>query len=416
MSNRPRDWEPLHDGDPVAGDPHDVARLGRHLRNMADEIDTQARNIKALSTVEHWDSDAGRAFHEVADGAAGRLKKAFDRYDEAAKALGTKVREGESNEYASELHRAQKKADKALLDFREAETDHKLALKKLEKYEGKAPSQDDITERTRLEKKRDDAADRMRAAHGGVAHAKTIRDDAAKAAAKRIKNVVHHDGVHDPGGIMNWLADWADTLSNISAVLSVLAVICAFVPPLQFLAPIFATLAVISSGLALAGHIYDMTARGGKFDLLKLGVDVLGVFPGLGAIKGFKLASKIPGAGRGMKALGAIDGIGHNFFNGIGVKLTNKVFILGAKALGKTYKPRGKGNYITGVIKGVGFANVLHKIYGDQDSAGSSRTTPTPTTGPSPAPNQPSSSSNSPSTPQPAPQVSPKPFHAALAA
>ncbi|MFQ6200221.1 Scr1 family TA system antitoxin-like transcriptional regulator, partial [Streptomyces sp. NPDC000405] len=137
---RPRDWEPLHDGDPIPGDPYEVARLGKELRGMADEIEKQAGNIRALASVEGWDSDAGRAFHEIADGTSGRLKRAFDRYDEAARALGTKVVDGgESKEYASELHRAQKVADKALSDFRAAEGDHRTALSGLEQYRAARP-------------------------------------------------------------------------------------------------------------------------------------------------------------------------------------------------------------------------------------------------------------------------------------
>lgn len=153
MSPRPRDWEPLHDGDPIPGDPYEVARLGKQLRKMADEIDKQAENIKALASVESWDSDAGRAFHEIADGASGRLKRSFERYDEAAKALGTKVVDGggESSEYASELHRAQLIADKALQKYRDAETDVKGATGDLKQYEGTLPSRDDVTDRTRRE-------------------------------------------------------------------------------------------------------------------------------------------------------------------------------------------------------------------------------------------------------------------------
>lgn len=232
MSSRPRGWEPLHDGDPIPGDPYEVARLGKNLRKMADEIEKQANNIRALASVEGWDSEAGKEFHEIADGASGRLRRAFDRYDEAAKALGTKVVEGgESKEYASELHRAQKIADKALREYREAETDHKGAVTGLDKYEDTVPSKDDVTERTRLEKKRDESMDVIRRCHSEIGRAKIIRDDAASAAAKHIKNVVHHDGVRDPGGFMNFLADWADFFANLSAIFSVLAVICAFVPP-----------------------------------------------------------------------------------------------------------------------------------------------------------------------------------------
>ncbi|MDT9698811.1 hypothetical protein [Streptomyces sp. P17] len=88
MTARPKDWSPLYDSDPIPGDPDEVAKLGKELRGMADEIEKQARNIKALASVDGWNSEAGRAFHELAGDTAGRLKKAYDRYDEAASAAG----------------------------------------------------------------------------------------------------------------------------------------------------------------------------------------------------------------------------------------------------------------------------------------------------------------------------------------
>ncbi|MEK8171327.1 putative T7SS-secreted protein [Streptomyces sp. M19] len=345
---------------PDPGDPYEVAELGAQLRSMADMIEEQSRNIEALSSVEGWDSDAGRAFNEVADGAAGRLKKAFERYDEAAKAIGTKVREGggESKEYASELHRAQEKADKALTKYRTAHGDYEDAQREIDKLLKKVDNKpadftdDELTEYRRWVKKKETASKDMGDAARDVRDARGIFDDAGDRAAKHIKNVVHHDGVHDPGGFWNTLADWADAFSNISAILGVLAVICAFVPPLQFLAPIFATLSVISSALALAGHIYDMTARGGKFDLMKLGTDILGIMPGLGVLKGFKAFKGMANLGRmarlGGRGLNALDGIGHSFFNGIGVKVTKSVISFGAKKLGKDIAPgRSRGTAST---------------------------------------------------------------------
>ncbi|MFK0154901.1 putative T7SS-secreted protein [Streptomyces sp. NPDC090499] len=425
MSRRSGDWPPLWDEDPTPGDPDEVAALGRKLRQMADMIDEQARVIKALSSVEGWDSDAGRAFNEIADGAGDRLKKAFERYDEASKALGTKVAEGESNEFAGELQRAQKKADKALTDYREAKSDHDLAdreVKKItDKYLVSEIPEAEKPEYERWERKRDDALHRIGQARKEVKDARDIFDDAGDRAARHIKDVVHHDSVRDPGGFMNWLADWADTFSNISAILSVLAVVCAFIPPLQFLVPIFATLAVLTSAAALAGHAYDMTVRGGKVNWLKLGTDFLGVLPGLGALKGFKALSGLRGMEKftalfkagtlGKVGAGALAGVGHNFLNGLSVTLTNKVLAQGLK-VGQRLSVAGlpekfvpiAGKQITGVIKGNGLASALHRMFSGENGG---------TTGyqePEPAESTPTP------TPSPSPQPSPKPFHAALAA
>ncbi|MFE1286657.1 putative T7SS-secreted protein [Streptomyces sp. NPDC058751] len=425
MSRRSSDWPPLWDEDPTPGDPHEVAALGRKLRTTAEMIDEQARVIKALSSVEGWDSDAGRAFNEVADGAGDRLQKAFERYDEAAKALGENVADGESKEFAGELHRAQRKADKALADYREAKDDHDMAEREVKKFTdkhlvGEIPEAD-RPEYERWQKKQSEALHRIGQARKEVKDARDIFDDAGDRAARHIKDVVHHDAVRDPGGFMNWLADWADTFSNISAILSVLAVICAFVPPLQFLVPILATLAVLSSAAALAGHAYDMSVRGGKVDWLKLGTDTLGILPGLGALKGFRALVGLKGVAKlrafgklgtfgSFRGLAAVDGIGHNFLNGVSVTLTNKTLAgglklgqkLGVSGLPEKFVPIG-GKEITAAIKGTGLASALHRMFSGENGGTTGYQPPKPA--PTPLP-----------TPRPSPGPSPKPFHAALAA
>ncbi|MER5913466.1 putative T7SS-secreted protein [Streptomyces sp. NPDC001982] len=406
MSRTDSDWPPLWHDDPTPGDPEEVAELGRKLRKMADMIDEQSRVIKALASVEGWDSEAGKGFHELAGGTADKLKKSFERYDEAAKAIGEEVREGSSDQFASEMRRAQRKADKALADYREAKVDHDLADGEVKKFTDKYPAHNipaaEKEEYDRWVKKRDEALRRIGDARKAVKDARNIYDDAGDNAARHIKNVVHHDAVRDPGGFMNFLADWADMMSNISAVLSVLAVICAFVPPLQFLVPIFATLAVLTSAAALAGHAYDMTARGGKVDWLKLGADALGVLPGLGVLKGFKALKGVKGLAKfRFSGMAALDGVGHNFLNGVSVKLVNKV-------LGRTARNAViEGKKITAVIKGAGLASALHRTLSGENGSrtGFQEPSKTPTPAPTPSP-----------SPGPAPTVSPTTFHAALAA
>ncbi|MGW0628161.1 putative T7SS-secreted protein [Streptomyces sp. NPDC002758] len=416
MSRTDADWPPLWHDDPTPGAPEDVAELGRKLRKMADMIDEQSRVIKALASVEGWDSEAGKGFHELAGGTADKLKKSFERYDEAAKAIGEEVREGSSEQFASEMRRAQRKADKALSDYREAESDHDLADREVKKYDEKYPAHNipaaEKDEYDRWVKKRAEALHRIGEARKAVKDAREIYDDAGDKAARRIRNIVHHDAVRDPGGFMNFLADWADMLSNISAVLSVLAVICAFVPPLQFLVPIFAALAVLTSAAALAGHAYDMSVRGGKVDWLRLGADALGVLPGLGALKGLRALTGLKGLAKmrafgklstfgSFKGLAALDGVGHNFLNGVSVKLVNKV-------LGRTARADLiDGKKITAVIKGTGLASALHRMLSGENGEKTGYQEPPKVTTPAPSPSP---------SPGPAPSVSPKTFHAALAA
>lgn len=425
MTARPKDWSPMYDSDPVPGDPYEVARLGKELRGMADEIDKQARNIKALASVDGWDSDAGRAFHEIAGDTAGRLKDAYDRYDEAATALGTKVQEGggESSEYASELHRAQRLADKGLEEFRAAESDHKAALKVLDPLQGTVPSDaKDSAERTKQGKKRDDAALLMAQARQKIEQAKEIRDDAADRAAKKIKYVIHHDGVRDPGGIMNWIADHADWFSAAATILACVALAVAIFATGGLAAPIIAAIGATASATALTGRLYDVFARGGKLDLLKIGLDVLGVVPGLGALKVLAVGSK---AGR---LAGAQAALWEGFTNGFGVKRINDVTRLASKFLSKRkipglklpengFKPEVVTRYIKGASLGfLGLKGINRLVESEENKRAGDPKAPSGGPGPTPEPNM-RPIPSSPGTPSPSPRPSPSsaPFHAALA-
>lgn len=91
---------------------------------------------------------------------------------------------------------------------------------------------------------------------------------------------------------MNWIADHADWFSAAATVLAVAALVAAVVLTGGMAAVILVGLAALASGTALTGRLYDVFARGGKLDLLKIGLDVLGIIPGLGALKGLTAAAK----------------------------------------------------------------------------------------------------------------------------
>ncbi|MEU5460161.1 putative T7SS-secreted protein [Streptomyces althioticus] len=114
--------------DPVPGDPEEVPKLARELRRTAKSIRKQVNEIRALSSVDQWKSKAAHEFRSEAEETEGKLRKATRRYDAAADALGEKVSDaGCSQQYASELHRAQTMADKALREAREAVDEQKAS-------------------------------------------------------------------------------------------------------------------------------------------------------------------------------------------------------------------------------------------------------------------------------------------------
>ncbi|WTD18331.1 hypothetical protein OH738_16990 [Streptomyces hirsutus] len=397
-----------------------MAELGRKLRKMADMIDEQSRVIKALASVEGWDSEAGKGFHEIAGGTADKLKKSFERYDEAAKAVGEEVHEGSSDQFAGEMRRAQRKADKALADYREAKADHDLADGEVKKVTEKYPAQNipaaEKEEYERWVKKRAEALRRIGDARKLVKDARDVYDDAGDKAARHIKNVVHHDAVRDPGGIMNWIADHADWFSAAATVLAVAALVAAVVLTGGMAAVILVGLAALASGTALTGRLYDVFARGGKLDLLKIGLDVLGIIPGLGALKGLTAAAK------GARLLTAQRAVWAGFTNGFAVKNFNKGVVwaskyLSSKGITKVKLPANgfDPEIVTRYIKGASLVNLgvqsAVRIKNKFDEIGDSPgrveqpvVVPAPTPSPSPSP-----------SPQPSPKPSSKPFHTALA-
>jgi uncharacterized protein YukE len=88
-AGRPPDFEPLASGDPVPGDPQEIAMLGRRYADTAAEIARQAANLRKLATAAPggWKGKAGTVFHSHAADLATRISKAHERYATAGKAL-----------------------------------------------------------------------------------------------------------------------------------------------------------------------------------------------------------------------------------------------------------------------------------------------------------------------------------------
>ncbi|MET7987882.1 putative T7SS-secreted protein [Streptomyces sp. NPDC005281] len=185
------------DGDPVPGDPDAIALLGQSLREMANDIQREAGDVEALSGVESWKSKAADAFRDTAQDTIKPLRKAYHRYDKAASAMGTRVRQDSTTDWASALEHAQQLAGEALKAAKDADAEHRSATKSI----GSLPphTKDNDPESVRLKKKRDDAADDLGAAKAQLREAKRVRDDAADRAAAVIHRAITHDGMHDSG-------------------------------------------------------------------------------------------------------------------------------------------------------------------------------------------------------------------------
>ncbi|MFF8458760.1 putative T7SS-secreted protein [Streptomyces albidoflavus] len=287
MSARPAShrWEVVGESsDPVPGDPEDVARLGRELRRTADAIEKQAGEIKALASVEAWKSKTAEEYRDQAKGASDKLRKAFRRYDEASRALGTTVDADVcSNQYASELARAQKMADKALSDAETADEDRRTAKSALAAQPDDTPKDDPATKRH--EKAEENADSALKAAKDAVDAAKSIRDAAAKRAADAIHDVIEDDGlkdgwkdkfqnwVHENSGWLKEISKWA---GRIALAAGVLALAVGWIPVIgQIAAAALNAVALLASVTALAVDL--VLYLGGEGSLKAVLLDAVGV-------------------------------------------------------------------------------------------------------------------------------------------
>ncbi|MFI8218009.1 putative T7SS-secreted protein [Streptomyces sp. NPDC085932] len=301
---RPRseEWAVIGEAaDPIPGDPDEVAKLGRQLRKTAEAIKKQADEIKALASVDEWKSKTAEEFRKDAEEAEGKLRKAFKRYDAAADALGEKVVEGGcSSQYASELHRAQTMADKALRDARDAHDEQNASSSAI----GKLPQStgDDDPDRQKLEKRQDAASAALERAKKHLEAAKDVRDAAAKRARDSIRHAIDNDGLKDDAWdkFKDWVNDnsgWIEDVLKfsgwVSTICGTLALMVGWIPIVgQVLAGVLGTIALVATLISLVGH--TLLALGGKGSWFDVALDVVGIATlgiGRGALAGAKGAS-----------------------------------------------------------------------------------------------------------------------------
>jgi hypothetical protein len=293
VGGRPKDWHPVADKDPIPGDPEGVATLGRQLRDTAAVIQQQIKNLQAVAEVTAWDSDAGTEFRKTAKGTVGKLEAAFKRYDAAAHALGTRVGDQHTHNYASQLNHAQEKADAARKDAQDADGRKSTAQKQLDAL---TDSHHDKSKKKGLQTSLDTANSDIQDAKDRIETAKQIRDNAAKLARQSIDNIIDHDSLKDQHSF------WGDLLSRISDIADTVATWCAiaslalgWIPIVgQALAGALGTVSMIAAVVSLACITVQYIR--GEASLLDLGKSALGfLMMGVGkafAKMGGKFASR----------------------------------------------------------------------------------------------------------------------------
>ncbi|MQS06301.1 hypothetical protein [Streptomyces alkaliphilus] len=280
------DWSVVGESrDPTPGDPQEVAAIGRELRLLADAIERQAGEIEALAGVEGWQSIAAAEFRAEADGAAGRLRKAFVRYDTAARVMGTSVKEWDDGcphqDWASELARAQRVADTALREAEEADAERRTASNALECLTDDV--EDDDPERTGLENRVATAGETVARCRTEVERAKEIHREGASRAAAAIREVITTDGLKDSRWerfrealTLQNVAKWA---GRIAAVAGTFSLFLGWVP---FLGQALIAITLIAGVVSLACNL--TLAIRGEGSWLDVALDVVGLATfGIGA-------------------------------------------------------------------------------------------------------------------------------------
>jgi hypothetical protein len=181
--------------DPLPGEPDTVAMLGQDLRTIADALTQRADEIQALSSVDTWKSEAADQFRSKSGDVVQNLRKAFTRYDEASKAIGTSVVPGSEANWASALETAQEAAAKALKDAQAAAEEHQNLQKQIDALPKDTPPDDPAAKA--LHDRQGAQSDALTKAKGELQAAKDQRDRAVSAAVDKIRHAIDHDGLKD---------------------------------------------------------------------------------------------------------------------------------------------------------------------------------------------------------------------------
>ncbi|MFD3821821.1 hypothetical protein [Streptomyces sp. NPDC058625] len=313
-----------------------MASLGKKLRKIAEELERQVKNLKAISEVDSWDSDGGREFRKRAEGCHGKLEAARKRYATAAAALGDKVAEAgggytdklhaDPKDYASDLNRAQEIADAALVEAKNADEQKRETRTKL-------LHESDASKKVLLEDHQKAVEEILKSSREKIQEAKRIRDDAAKRAREAIDTAISSDALKD-GFWDSLLDDIGEITGIIATVCGVLSLVVGWIPVVgQALAGILGTIALVMS---LVGFICTaILYMRGNADLMSLGEAALG-FLMIGVGKAFsKIAGKYAGS-----ALKRLSGLRSSKTPGVGKaykRNRKKVNKLGGQSFLKTF-------------------------------------------------------------------------------
>jgi hypothetical protein len=287
----------------------DTRELAKKLGSLASELGT---TVKELERIEcgAWKGKTALAFTEyIGHDVTPLVRKSYESFDKASRALHRWA--NDLKDFQDEADQLEKAAGEKLDEREKAEA---KADGKGSKELGEASSAvNEVTQKVYdLQERYKEAARKI---SKELDKAADIAPDEPGFWDKLGKGIAD---TWDATG--DWLKEHADlikaigdVLSDITAVLGLLAIVTLPFPPL---AAIFGTAALIGSGLTLATHGVAKAA-GADVGWGTLGLDALGLMPGIGMFsKGIKVAGKTADVAEGAaKAKTALLGSGFQYKN-----------------------------------------------------------------------------------------------------
>lgn len=274
---RPADWAPLAEADPVPGDPEGIRREVTHMKKVAEKLRVQAAAMQAIADCDGLKGKYADELGDKARGLGGRLDLAEDRYREV---------KGHLNGWAEDMETAQRKADRALADAKEAQ--RVIDSHKPRAVVGQGTNSASVKGQLSDDRALTRAEEDVESARKRLNSAVSFYRERAHYFASKIRSSVDDD-VKDSwwSDFKAWVAD-ADWLSTLADRLSDICTVLTFV---AIFFPAVGVLAAVLTGVIFAIHLVEaMTGNDSWFDVLT-------------DIAAFKMAKNGVNAAKAVKAL-----------------------------------------------------------------------------------------------------------------
>lgn len=266
--------------DPTPGDVEQTRALSKQIGGLASELGTALRELEQIECGA-WKGEAAIAFSDhVAHDVTPLIKKSHESFDKASRALHRWA--GELQHYQDETDRLEKEAGKKL--------DHLADVKAKDDGKGSKDVGDASTAVDDVINKVRDLETRYAQAAANISRELDKAGDVAPDEPGLFDKIL--GGVK---GAVDWVKDHADVIALIGDLLSDLTGILGFLAiitmPFEPLGMIFATAALVTSGLALVTHLVAKAA-GADVSWFHIALDAVGLLPGIGAFgQGAKVAN-----------------------------------------------------------------------------------------------------------------------------